>query len=297
MEEIDWDNLDKYVVKGTCMEVEKKYFRLTCAPNPEAVRPEPVLRKALALVKQKWKEEANYQYTIDQLRSLRQDLKVQHIENDLTVDTYETNARISLENGDIRSFKECQTALPDLYKEGNAGSQAEFAAYQIMYTAFSVTTGPSKNLVVTGAPSNRALSKMLQELKKETRQHEAVQHANRVREAVRDNNYVAFFRLHEEAPFMGAYLMDIYMQTMRVKGLRSILRAYRPTIPIDAVRETLVYDEDEEEDEKAFAAFLQEQGVVVKEGSDPPLIDTKASLEAAKRLDKEREEEAKQKRF
>ena len=140
-------------------------------------------------------------------------------------------------------------------------------------------------------------SKMLQELKKETRQHEAVQHANRVREAVRDNNYVAFFRLHEEAPFMGAYLMDIYMQTMRVKGLRSILRAYRPTIPIDAVRETLVYDEDEEEDEKAFAAFLQEQGVVVKEGSDPPLIDTKASLEAAKRLDKEREEEAKQKRF
>ena len=172
VEEIDWDNLDKYVVKGTCMEVEKKYFRLTCAPNPEAVRPEPVLRKALALVKQKWKEEANYQYTIDQLRSLRQDLKVQHIENDLTVDTYETNARISLENGDIRSFKECQTALPDLYKEGNAGSQAEFAAYQIMYTAFSVTTGPSKNLVVTGAPSNRALSKMLQELKKETPSHQ-----------------------------------------------------------------------------------------------------------------------------
>jgi len=151
---------------------------------------------------------------------------------------------------------------------------------------------------VTGAPSNRALSKMLQELGKDIRQHEAVQHANRVREAVRDDNYVAFFRLHEEAPFMGAYLMDIYTQSMRVKGLRTMCRAYRPTIPVDTVRETLVFDDDEEDEEgQAFSTFLQEQGVVVKEGSDPPQIDTKASLEESRRLDKVKEEELRQKRF
>ena len=33
-------------VVGTCQELEKHYFRLTSAPNPETVRPEAVLRRA-----------------------------------------------------------------------------------------------------------------------------------------------------------------------------------------------------------------------------------------------------------
>jgi len=156
VEEIDWDNLDKYVVKGTCMEVEKKYFRLTSAPNPEAVRPEPVLRKALAFVKSKWKDAPNYEYTVDQLKSIRQDLKVQHLNNEFAVDVYETNARISLENGDINNFNQCQSAVKDLYAEGVPGNHAEFAAYRIMYTAFYLN-------------SNRGMSKLLQDLGKENR--------------------------------------------------------------------------------------------------------------------------------
>ena len=43
-EDIDWDS---FVVRGTCQEVEKSYFRLTAKPDPASVRPEPVLWKAL----------------------------------------------------------------------------------------------------------------------------------------------------------------------------------------------------------------------------------------------------------
>jgi hypothetical protein len=46
------------------------------------VRPEDVLEKALAMVET---SEKNYLYKCDQLKSIRQDLTVQRIQNELTV--------------------------------------------------------------------------------------------------------------------------------------------------------------------------------------------------------------------
>lgn len=64
-------------IKGTCTTVEKTYFRLTSAPDPSKVRPEPVLKQALKLLKSKWENKAaDYLYIDDQFRSLRQDLTV-----------------------------------------------------------------------------------------------------------------------------------------------------------------------------------------------------------------------------
>jgi hypothetical protein len=276
VEEIDWDNLEKYIIKGTCMEIEKKYFRLTCQPNPATVRPEPILRKALALVKSKWKSEQNYEYTVDQLKSIRQDMTVQHIKNDLTVDAYETNARISLENGDINNFNQCQIALKDLYdRENIAGATLEFAAYRILYTSFYMT-------------SKRSMSKLLSELTPEARKDPAVMHASAVRQAVDDGNFFSFFRLLMEAPNMGAYLMDFYTTSMRTRALRTICRAFRPTVPAEMLQRRLAF-----EDEDELYEFLEKAGGVVKEGSDPPAIDTKASEAEFKRIDAENEENVK----
>ena len=43
----DWSNLH---IIGTCLEIEKPFFRLTAAPDPSTVRPVPILRKALEKV-------------------------------------------------------------------------------------------------------------------------------------------------------------------------------------------------------------------------------------------------------
>lgn len=251
------------------MEIEKKYFRLTCAPNPATVRPESVLRQALQLVKRKWSEDRNYEYTVDQLKSIRQDMTVQHIKNDLTVDAYETNARISLENGDINNFNQCQITLNHLYKEGIEGAHMEFSAYLILYTAFYMN-------------SNRGMAKLLSELTPEARKHPAVIHASKVRQAVAGGNFFSFFRLYDTAHNMGAYLMDVYAASMRTRALRTLCRAYRPSIPVEVLQRQLAFD-----DEDDLLEFLEKAGGVIKEGSDPAVVDTKAAEAEFKRIDAE----------
>jgi SAC3 family protein LENG8/THP3 len=78
-------DLEQLIVVGTCQKVEKDYLRLTSAPAPNTVRPLPVLKQALKLVQEKWEKNKGtpecYVYMCSQLKSLRQDLVVQHIRN------------------------------------------------------------------------------------------------------------------------------------------------------------------------------------------------------------------------
>ncbi|CAN4105902.1 unnamed protein product [Withania somnifera] len=220
VEDIDWDAL---TVKGTCQEIEKRYLRLTSAPDPATVRPEEVLEKALNMVQSSPK---NYLYKCDQLKSIRQDLTVQRIRNELTVKVYETHGRLAIEVGDLSEYNQCQSQLKTLYAEGIKGCDMEFAAYNLL-------------CVLLHSSNNRDLLLALSRLPAEARQNDAVKHALSVRAAVSSGNYVAFFRLYKAAPNLNTCLMDLYADKMRYAAVRCISRSNRPTVPVTYIAQVL----------------------------------------------------------
>ncbi|KAL1923626.1 uncharacterized protein VTP21DRAFT_8606 [Calcarisporiella thermophila] len=235
---IDWD---EYTIVGTCQTLEKQYLRLTSAPDPSTVRPLPVLKQTLELLKFKWKKESNYTYICDQFKSMRQDLTVQRIKNDFTVQVYEIHARIALEKGDLGEFNQCQSQLNQLYKLGLPGKVMEFTAYRILYLLHT---------------QNRTeVNGVMAELTEEQKQDRAVAHALRVRSAIATSNYHLFFLLYRSAPFMCGYLMDHFVARERVKAMATICKAYRPSISLEFLRHELAF-----EDLEALSKFLGEHG-------------------------------------
>ncbi|GKU91809.1 hypothetical protein SLEP1_g5624 [Rubroshorea leprosula] len=233
VEDIDWDAL---TVKGTCQEIEKRYLRLTSAPDPSTVRPEEVLEKALLMVQNSQK---NYLYKCDQLKSIRQDLTVQRIRNQLTV--YETHARLALENGDLPEYNQCQSQLKILYAEGIEGCHMEFSAYNLL-------------CVILHSNNKRELLSSMARLSEEAKKDKAVQHALAVRAAVSSGNYVLFFRLYKRAPNLNTCLMDLFVEKMRYKAVSCMSRSYRPTVSVSYISQVLGFASSvpsgEESDEK-----------------------------------------------
>ena len=196
---------------GTCQNIEKSYFRLTAPPAPDTVRPLPVLEKALNHIRSKWKQEHNYNYACDQLKSMRQDLTVQHIQNELTVKVYECHARIALEMKDLGEYNQCQTQLRALYKKPLGGSAEEFTAYRILYIIYTCNRTDMNDLLADLTPADK--------------QKDGVQHALQVRSALASGNYHKFFRLYLDTPFMGGYLLDLIIQRERLAAMAALCRA------------------------------------------------------------------------
>ncbi|XP_075502695.1 SAC3 family protein A-like isoform X1 [Primulina tabacum] len=270
VEDIDWDAL---TVKGTCQEIEKRYLRLTSAPDPATVRPEEVLEKALLMVQNSQK---NYLYKCDQLKSIRQDLTVQHIRNELTVKVYEMHARLSMEAGDLPEYNQCQSQLKVLYAEGIRGCNMEFATYNLL-------------CVILHSNNNREILSAMSRLSADARKHEAVKHALLVHAAVTSGNYVTFFRLYKTAPNISTFFMDLYVEKMRYAAVKCMCRSYRPTVPISYIAQILSFinalptteasDHKEVEGVEECIDWLKTHGAcLTSDNSGEVLLDTKASV-------------------
>lgn len=254
--------VDTQPIVGRSSQLEKRYLRLTSAPDPEMVRPLHVLKQTLELLKQKWKQEHNYSYICDQFKSLRQDLTVQHIENDFTVLVYEIHARIALEKGDLGEYNQCQSRLKELYKSGLKGRQNEFLAYRILYLLHT--------------QNKSEISHILVGLDADTRKDPAIVHALQVVSAVTQSNYYRLFKLYLDAPNMGGYVMDSFIIRERLTALSIICRSYRPDVALDFITSELAFAD--REDCVEFLKGYQVRNHIFKTGEVEKLATKEAFL-------------------
>lgn len=253
--DIDFDSLS---VVGTCQTLEKKYLRLTSAPDPAKVRPLKVLKRTLDMLKGKWAANPDYKYTCEQFKSMRQDLTIQHHRNLFTVEVYETHALWALTMGDLSEYNQCQTQLMQLYeKPSHRKNYFEFCAYRLLY------------YVVTS--NQTAMTNMLKQLTPETRADATFLYAMKVRAAVLADNFHQFFQLCHNAPFQTKCLTSKLIPHMRFRSLNIVVKAYRPTkFPLTSLQTMLEFDSLE-----SCRAFLVSRGGALT--PDGKSIDTKSS--------------------
>lgn len=295
----DLTNRSRVVGKSTSL--EKAYFRLTTFPKSDEVRPEKVLKKALAHIKSRFIKTEDFGWANEQLKSVRQDLTVQGLRNKFVVEVYETHARILLEHGDLNEFHQCQTMIRTLTSrtgvlENELGSDEygghaygeqlqqtpeatdEFHAYGALYNLIqNAWSELAWSLALGNESAVSFLSAASIDVDDPAFLHgSSFRHTLQVVKAVLHDDYHCFFRLYENAPHLSAYLMDFLVNRVRVRAYERIIAAYRPTVSVEHFRGTLVFDTLDE-----TRRFLKDKGAVFingEQGKPPFWLDCKASF-------------------
>ena len=126
-------------IVGTSQELEKPYRRLTKEVDPKTVRPPKVLEAALKHVEDKqgvW----SYSTLLDQYKSIRQDLTVQHVESRLALDVYKSNARASLSASDFGEFNVCLKQVLSRFELFEDPDEEEFICYDMLLSLLTQDT-------------------------------------------------------------------------------------------------------------------------------------------------------------
>jgi len=242
-------------IVGTCENLEKSYFRLTSAPDPATVRPPHVLRKALDRALAMWREgKATYFYMQDQMKGMRQDLTVQHVKTELTVEVYEAHARMALEYGDVVDMNQCLSRLMDLYRsvpeEPSTSCRDEFYACRVLYEA---TVGNRGSFAMSPALRSAYMTAVarLRETRGCGTTSVEILHAMDSIRALRSGDYVRYVRLLRSAPHLSRKLLERkdVIESMRFTAAQAITAAYRPNVDLECVAMALGFADDDDDDD------------------------------------------------
>uniref|UniRef100_A0A7S3NEY4 PCI domain-containing protein n=1 Tax=Euplotes harpa TaxID=151035 RepID=A0A7S3NEY4_9SPIT len=83
---------------------------------------------------------------------------------------------------------------------------------------------------------------LLSDLTSKQKKNEAIQHSLKMRKAYSADNYEAFFKLYKKAPNMTPYLVDIFIEKIRLKALKMISKSYTAGLELSYIHKVLAFD-------------------------------------------------------
>lgn len=226
-------------VVGRSQALEKRYYRLTSEPDPELVRPQHILQRAVKFLLAKL-ETKPYSYIKDQFKSIRQDLTVQHLKNDFCMYVYETNARIAIENNDLGEMNQCLTQLEyffDTIVKRNSNlnrTELEFNCYRILYML--MVQNHSEIFKIKYKLLKRKYSQP-----DEVQKYEFVRLAFDLHKSMINGNYKDFFQQVEQfkgLPLAYKLVKDFLVEKEVIKTLNVISKSYRK-LPLEFISKQL----------------------------------------------------------
>jgi hypothetical protein len=127
-------------------------------------------------------------------------------------------------------YHSCLGQLRLLYEQGIPGKVEEFTAYHILQLIRARDRSGtlefnSSSQSVSHVLSPTALNMYVAQLTVSQKSSQSVSHALAVQRALSMGNYHQFFKLYVDAPNMGGYVMDRFVDRERVKALITISRS------------------------------------------------------------------------
>ena len=127
-------------------------------------------------------------------------------------------------------YNQCQSMLKNLYEHDNIpGCTDEFTAYRILMLLNGMNrSGEWYPIFFFGYADfmiQKDINLLVGQLTSKQKSSQAVKHALEVQRALSSNNYHAFFEFYSNAPNMGAYIMDHFVNRERNKALMIMSKA------------------------------------------------------------------------
>lgn len=297
----------KNAIVGTSVVMERSYSRDT--PTASQLRTVETLESWFQLLLRKAsRDKKKIDYVLDQLKAIRQDLTVQHLETPFAVRVYTENARLALEHGDEAESRLCFARAAELTKqlglnaqldaENPAAAPAAAAELASVFEQASASAGLrvlqalgdggvsaiellsspvpvdysalAQRLHVVGSPSAPTL--LLVHLRAAGARGCATSAScASLCSAVLLLNYVQFFaELRQAEPLVQKAAAKLAAR-FRVDALTTILHAYSPSIAISALQRDLGFASDAE-----CLAFLRNEltGIVFADGTEQKPIES-----------------------
>ncbi|EPY31378.1 hypothetical protein AGDE_09082 [Angomonas deanei] len=165
---------------------------------------------------------------------MRQDIRVQSIENGFSINVYELHARICLELGDIGEFNQCQSSLKHLYgtlrSDAKKHSCVDFFCFRLVYLSLSSQYDSLSTELIDY--TNSYLDKRKQEMLPDG---QTVSFTLRLCAACEEGDVRGIISLLAHFPVEMTFLLRIYLPKNRIVWLRNALCGVRGKVAMRRV--------------------------------------------------------------